>query len=163
MKVYFATDHAAFELKNKLAEFVRDELGHEVHDCGATVLNQNDDYPEIIASAAHQLSADVLSGHDSRAIVLGASGQGEAMVANRFPGVRCALYYGGTGKQNDASGNSLDMIASTRAHNDANALSLAGRFLTIDQAKEAVRQFLSTPFSNEERHIRRITQIEKIN
>ena len=162
MKVYFAADHAAFDLKNQLMSFVHDELGMETEDCGAMSLDPNDDYPAIIASAASKLSVDALAGIDSRAIVAGGSGQGEAMVANRFPGVRCALYYGGAGAQIDASGNTFDMIASTRAHNDANALSLGGRFLSVQEAKDAVGRFLSAPFSDEDRHVRRIKQIEQI-
>src|SRR3989344_6650134 len=93
MKVYFAADHAGFEIKNALVEYARG-LGYEVEDCGAFVNDPADDYPGIIASAARKLSADVAAGKDSRAVVAGASGQGEAMVANRFKGVRCALYYG---------------------------------------------------------------------
>jgi ribose 5-phosphate isomerase B len=163
MKVYFAADHAGFETKNQLLAFVRDELGREAEDCGALSFDANDDYPAIIASAAQKLAADVAAGKDSRAIIGGASGQGEAMVANRFKGVRCALYYGTASKeQTDLSGKNLDMIASARQHNDANALSLGFRFLSIDEAKEAVRTFLSTPFSDEERHARRIKQIDEV-
>lgn len=163
MKVYFASDHAGFETKNLLVAFVRDELGAEVEDCGALSFDANDDYPTIIAGAAQKLAADVAAGKDSRAIIGGASGQGEAMVANRFKGVRCALYYGSAGKeQTDLSGKDLDMIASARQHNNANALSLGFRFLSADEAKEAVRIFLSTPFSDEERHARRIKQIDEV-
>lgn len=163
MKVYFASDHAGFETKNKLLAFVRDELGCDVEDCGALQLDANDDYPAIIANAAGKLSADALAGKDSRAIVGGASGQGEAIVANRFKGVRCALYYGKAEKdQTDLSGKSLDMIRSTREHNNANALSLGFRFLSLQEGKEAVREFLSTPFSSEERHARRIGQIDTV-
>jgi ribose 5-phosphate isomerase B len=163
MKVYFAADHAGFEIKNQLLAFVQGELGHEVEDCGAFSLDKHDDYPAIIACAAKKLSADALAGKDSRAIVAGASGQGEAMVANRFRGVRCALYYGqASTRQTDMSGRSLDIITSVREHNNANALSLGLRFLGFDEAREAVRAFLSTPFSGEERHVRRVKQIDKM-
>lgn len=163
MKVYFAADHAGFELKNELLNFVRDDLRFEAEDCGAFSFEPQDDYPELIAGAARKLSADVQTGKDSRAIIAGASGQGEAMVANRFPGVRCALYYGKAGReQTDMSGKQLDMLASTRQHNDANALSLGLRFLTLDEAKEAVRAWLTTPFSGEERHARRIRKIDEV-
>ncbi len=162
MKIYFAADHAGFEIKNALVEYVRG-LGYEVEDCGALISDPADDYPEIIARAARKLSADVQLGIQSRAIIAGASGQGEAMVANRFTGVRCALYYGASGgEQTDMSGKQLDMLASTREHNDANALSLGLRFLTLEEAKSAVQQWLSTPFSDEERHFRRIKQIDEI-
>ena len=163
MKIYFGADHAGFELKNKLIAFVRDELQHEAEDCGALSYDINDDYPAIIAAAARKLSEDAAKGLDSRAIVLGASGQGEAMVANRFKGVRCALYYGRPSKeQTDATGNELDIVASTRVHNNANALSLGGRFLSDDEAKETVRRWLSAPFTNEGRHVRRVAQIDEV-
>lgn len=163
MKVYFASDHAGFETKNKLLKYVREELKYEVEDCGAFTYDSNDDYPGIIASAITRLSVDVAAGRESRAIVAGASGQGEAIVANRFPGVRCALYYGDPGShQVDKSGKELDIIAGSREHNDANALSLGLRFLTCDQAKDAVALWLKTSFSGEARHVRRIAQIERL-
>src|SRR3989338_4572005 len=138
MRVYFAADHGGFEIKNQLLAFVRDELKHEVEDCGATTYDANDDYPMIIASAALKLSADSLAGRDNRAIIAGASGQGEAMVANRFKGVRCAVYYG-------------------------NALRLGLRFLSLEEAKEAVKHWLALPHTGEERHARRIKQIDEVN
>ncbi|MDO8576458.1 MAG: RpiB/LacA/LacB family sugar-phosphate isomerase [bacterium] len=160
MKVYFASDHAGFETKNALVEYVR-SLGYEVEDCGAHTFDKEDDYPAIIASAAQKLSEDVRRGVDSRAIVAGASGQGEAMVANRFTGVRCALYYGNPGvEQVDAGGKKLDILSSTREHNDANALSLGLRFLSLEQAKDAVKKWLEKPFSGEERHVRRIRAVD---
>jgi ribose 5-phosphate isomerase B len=163
MKVYFASDHAGFETKNRLVDYVRDQLGHEVEDCGALVDDPEDDYPEIIAIAARKLSEDVAAGRDSRAIVAGASGQGEAIVANRFKGVRCALYYGDPGhEQIDASGRRLDILASTREHNNANALSLGLRFLSLDQAKDAITRWLAAPFPGEVRHARRIAQIDQV-
>jgi len=162
-KVYFAADHAGFEMKNQLLSFVRDELKMQVEDCGAFVEDPADDYPMIIAEAAKKLAADVAAGLDSRAIVAGASGQGEAIVANRFHGVRCALYYGKAGReQKDMSGKTLDMLSSTREHNNANALSLGLRFLTLEEAKDAVREWLSVDFSGEERHARRIRQIDEV-
>ncbi|MDO8576522.1 MAG: RpiB/LacA/LacB family sugar-phosphate isomerase [bacterium] len=170
MKVYFASDHAGFETKNALVEYVR-SLGYEVEDCGAHTFDKDDDYPGIIASAAQKLSEDVRRGMDSRAIVAGASGQGEAMVANRFTGVRCALYYGPATalasdgqwtpvEQTDMSGKTLDILSSTREHNDANALSLGLRFLTLEQAKDTVKKWLAVPFPGEERHSRRIRAID---
>ena len=163
MKVYFAADHAGFELKNKLAAFVRDALKHDVEDCGAYSVDVNDDYPAIIANAAKKLSQDVAAGLDNRAIVLGASGQGEAMVANRFRGVRCALYYGMPRRtQTDSLGNELDMLASTRIHNNANMLSLGAKFLSDDDAKDAAQQWLAAPFTNEARHVRRVIQIDEV-
>lgn len=163
MKVYLASDHAGFDTKNQLVAYVRDQLGYEVEDCGAFVDDPQDDYPGIIAGAARRLSEDVTAGKNSRAIVAGASGQGEAIVANRFKGVRCALYYGDPGsEQVDASGKHLDILASTREHNNANALSLGLRFLTLDQAKDAVSRWLAAPFPGEARHARRISQIDQV-
>ncbi|MEK7480069.1 MAG: RpiB/LacA/LacB family sugar-phosphate isomerase, partial [Patescibacteria group bacterium] len=122
-----------------------------------------DDYPVFISSAARKLSEDVARGVESRAIVIGASGQGEAIVANRFKGVRCVLYYGeATRRQTDMSGRKLDMLASARMHNNANALSLGARFLSIDEAKAALARWLSTAFSGETRHSRRIKQIDDL-
>ncbi|QQG37855.1 MAG: RpiB/LacA/LacB family sugar-phosphate isomerase [Candidatus Kaiserbacteria bacterium] len=161
MKIYFAADHAGFELKNALIEYVR-TLGHEAEDCGAFAFDKDDDYPHFIAAAAKKLSDDARSGVESRAIVLGASGQGEAIVANRFRGVRCALYYGAAGVQKDAGGTSLDMIASTREHNDSNALSLGARFIRESEAKEVVAAWLDRAFPGEERHVRRIKQIDSL-
>src|SRR3989338_8810113 len=163
MRVYFAADHGGFEIKNQLLAFVRDELGHEVEDCGASTYDANDDYPMIIAHAARKLSADSLAGRDSCAIIAGASGQGEAMVANRFKGVRCALYYGKANReQTDMSGKQLDMLASSRQHNHANALSLGLRFLSLEEAKDAVTGGLTSPFSEEERHVRRVKNIDEV-
>ena len=163
MRIYFAADHAGFELKNQLLSYVR-TLGHEPEDCGAHTFDVTDDYPPLIALAARKLSLDVGSGVESRAVVIGASGQGEAMVANRFKGVRSALYYGAPSKkQTDAAGKELDMLESSRRHNNANALSLGARFLSEHEAQETVRKWLETPFSNEERHARRVRQIDEQN
>lgn len=161
MKIYLASDHAGFELKNEIALFLRAD-GHEVEDCGAHEYDKDDDYPEIIARAATKLSGDAKSGIDSRAIVIGASGQGEAMVANRFKGVRCSLYYGAAGSQKDAGGKVLDIIAGAREHNDANALSIGARFLSAADARAVVERWLATPFSAEARHARRIQAIDQI-
>ncbi len=147
MKIYFGTDHAGFELKNLLLAFVRDELGYEVVDCGAYEYNGEDDYPEFIRNAALKVAHDTSGG---RGIVLGGSGNGEVMVANKVSGVRAAHYHGGN----------LDIVRLAREHNDANILSLGGRFMEEEEAKEAVRIFLTTEFSNDERHVRRISHIE---
>lgn len=146
MKIYFATDHAGFELKEKIIAYVQ-TLGHEVVDCGALELNPGDDYPEFIRPASHAVSQ---SPHDTRAIIFGGSGQGEAMTANRFSNVRATVFYGG----------SLDIIRLSREHNDANVLSIGARFVSVADAQEAVALWLSTPFQEEERHVRRIAQID---
>ncbi len=162
MKVYLAADHAGFELKQQLLSFIQ-LLGHDAEDCGALALDEADDYPAIIASAARKLSADVASGIESRAVLIGASGQGEAMVANRFSGVRCALYYGPASvEQTDTDGKKLTMLISVREHNDANALALGARFISPEDAKAAVQTWLAALFSGDERHARRIREIDEV-
>ena len=148
MKILFATDHAGFELKQKLVPFVR-ELGYEVEDMGAHELVQGDNYPELIAPLALRIAEkpDALKG-----IILGGSGEGEAIVANRFPEVRATVYYG----------KELEIVRLGREHNDTNVLSLGARFLNETQAKEAVQLWLQTPFSEDERHERRIEMIDSI-
>jgi ribose 5-phosphate isomerase B len=147
MKIYIGTDHAGFELKQKLVPFL-ESLGHEAVDFGAQEYNENDDYPDFIAPVAKAVSEDA----SARGIILGGSGQGEAMTANKFPHVRAAVYYGGT----------LDIVRLSREHNDANILSLGARFLSKDEAKSAVELWLNTPFSGEERHKRRIEKLEAV-
>ncbi len=156
MKIYFAADHAGFDLKNVLMNYVRGELGHDVEDCGAFEKDPNDDYPDIIAGACRMIVRDIHEGIECRGIILGASGQGEAMAANRFNEVRAAVYYGPTGMQTDNGGLSLDMLASIRGHNDSNVLSLGARFLSENDAKRAVKAWLEAPFTGDERHVRRI-------
>ncbi len=145
MKIFFASDHAGFELKQQLLAFVRDELSFEVEDCGAFSYDENDDYPDFVEVAARNVNPNP----GSRAVVLGGSGQGEAIAANRIPGVRAALYYGGP----------KEILTLSREHNDANVLSLGARFLDEAEAKEAVRTWLSTEFGGEERHTRRIEKL----
>jgi ribose 5-phosphate isomerase B len=158
MKVYFATDHAGFDLKEELVEYVRDELGHDVVDLGAETKDPKDDYPSFMKLAAESVAGD----GNARGIILGASGQGEAMVANRFPGVRAAVYYGPVkNTQTDEGGIDLDIISSTRKHNDANMLSIGARYVDSKEAKRAIKLWLETEFSSDERHIRRIGQIEE--
>ena len=162
MRIYIAADHAGYELKQVLLDHLK-ELGHEVEDCGAFEMDSADDYPDVVSAAARSLSNGVAEGLDCKAIVIGASGQGEAMVANRFKGVRCALYYGPTAHtQRDMAGKKLDMLASSREHNNANALSLGARFLDTEAAKKAVEVWLKTGFSGEERHVRRIEKIDSL-
>ena len=148
MRIYFASDHAGFELKGKLVNFVR-ELGYEVNDLGPSTFNPEDDYPIYIARAAEMVSENP---DNARGIIIGASGQGEDMVADKFPNVRSAEYYGGE----------LEIVELSREHNNANILSLAARFLSENEAKEAVKLWLETPFSEEERHKRRLEEIEKL-
>jgi ribose 5-phosphate isomerase B len=148
MKVFLGSDHAGYELKEMLKKELS-SLGLEVFDKGASALDPADDYPNFIAPVAREVSQDPKG---SRGIILGGTGEGEAMVANRFSGVRATVYYGGP----------REIITLSRQHNNANVLSLGARFLSTEEAKEAVRLWLNTPFSNDERHIRRLEELEHI-
>ncbi len=152
-KVYIGTDHAGFKLKEELIPFIK-SLGYEVHDCGATKFEDGDDYPDYISIVAKAVG---LNPEHNIGIVLGGSGQGEAIVANRYPNVRAIVFYG-----NPGIFSKDEIITLGRLHNDSNVLSLGARFLKLSEAKKAVKLWLGTAFSNEERHIRRIKKIEKI-
>lgn len=157
LKIFIAADHAGFALKEALKASIA-LLGYEVEDMGAFTLDPTDDYVPFVRAAAEKVAEDP---ENRRAIVIGGSGQGEAIVANRVKGVRCVLYYGPPPRmQTDMEGKELDMIASTRMHNDANALSLGARFISGEEAKDAVTKWLEIPFSNAERHQRRIKEID---
>jgi len=145
MKIYIGSDHAGFELKGKLITFLK-ELGHEVEDKGAFKFDPNDDYPDFVRPVAEEISKNP----KARGIVLGGSGEGEAMLTDRYRGVRTAVWYGG----------SKEIIKLSREHNDANILSIGARFVTETEAKLAVEEWLETPFSKEERHSRRIHKID---
>jgi ribose 5-phosphate isomerase B len=155
--VLIGADHAGFELKKKLIDFLRAE-GHTVLDMGAEKLVEGDDYPEILAPLAMRIATDP---EKYLGIVIGGSGTGEAIVCNRFPGVRALVYYGG-GYIDERSWSSLDIVKVAREHNNANVLSLGARFVTDEEAIAAAKLFLSTNFSGEERHERRIAQIDEI-
>ena len=148
MKIIVASDHAGFELKNKVKEFVISE-GFDVEDMGASTFVQDDNYPEIMVPVAMRVLNDP---ENTKAIIFGKSGQGEAMVSNRFPGIRAVVYYG----------KNLEIIRLSRQHNDANILSIGAAFVEEEEAKEAVRLWISTPFSKDERHVRRIEQMDNI-
>ncbi len=141
MKIHIATDHAGFEMK----EFLKTELasmGHSVTDHGAYKLDELDDYPEFVTPCALAVSQDDMS----MGIVLGGSGQGEAMCANRVHGIYAGVYYGG----------STEVVELFRQHNNANIISLAARYLTNEEAIAAIKVFLETNFTHEERHMRRL-------
>src|SRR3990167_3739650 len=160
MTVYLAADHGGFQLNESLKPFI-ESLGYTVIDCGAFTYDKNDDYPVFIQAAARKVGADVEKGIDSRAVIIGGSGQGEAFAANRIKGVRAVVYYGEPArKQTDADGKEIDMITSTRDHNDSNILSLGGRFITEEEVKSAVERWLAAPFSGNERHSRRHMMID---
>ena len=139
MRVYLGSDHAGFTLKARLIARMT-ELGHEPVDCGPTELRDSDDYPPYCLLVATLVVAD--SG--SLGIVIGGSGNGEAIAANKVHGVRCALAF------------SVETAQLGREHNDANVLSLGARMYDEDTAVSFAEAFIATPFSGAERHVRRI-------
>ncbi|MEX0916742.1 MAG: RpiB/LacA/LacB family sugar-phosphate isomerase [Candidatus Spechtbacterales bacterium] len=157
MKLYIGTDHAGYELKESLKRWLLD-LGHEVEDMGAYSFDPEDDYNEPIVRvarnvAANEESAPAVGGAPQQAvagIILGGSGQGEAIQANRIKGARATVFYGGD----------LEVIRLSRQHNNSNILSLGARFLSEGSARDAVRVWLETPFSDEPRHKRRNDKID---
>ncbi|MDO8593517.1 MAG: RpiB/LacA/LacB family sugar-phosphate isomerase [bacterium] len=159
MKVFIAADHAGFTLKNALAEHIR-TLGYEVEDLGAFAQNPDDDYPDFMMPLAERVAAEP----DSRGIFASGSGQGEAMCANRMKGVRAAVFYGprrvtvALDIDGGHSEDGFDAVRLPRRHNDANVLSIGARFVSGNEADEAVRIFLETPFSDSPRHARRLAK-----
>lgn len=145
MKIYLGTDHAGFELKEKIKSYLMTQ-NFEVEDCGAFEFDKNDDYPDFISKAAQKTSED----SQSFGIVFGKSGAGECIVANKIKNIRAIL------------GFSTENVKLAREHNDANVLSLGSGFIEEEMAKELVVIFLQTLFTNEERHIRRINKIKEI-
>ena len=147
--IYLAGDHRGYELKEKIKRWLT-EWKHEFEDLGPFEYDPNDDYPDFVYRAAEKVSANP---EQDVAIVMGNSGQGEAMVANKYHGVRAAVYYGG---------KLPEMVKLTKEHNHANVLSLAATFVSEDEAKDMIRIWLTTPFTFEERHVRRLKEIQQI-
>lgn len=147
MTVYLASDHAGLKLKEKIKKFLRKE-GYKSQDFGAYSFDKDDDYPDFISKVAGAVSKDP----QSRGIILGGSGEGEAIVANKFTNVRAAVFYGGN----------LEIVRLSREHNDANILSLGARFVQNEEALKVVKLWLETSFSKQERHTRRIEKIKRI-
>ena len=158
LTIILAADHAGFELKESVRLFLQ-EKGYKIEDVGAFEYKEGDDYPEYMAKAARKIAANI-SG-ELKAILFGGSGQGEAMVVNRFPGVRAAVWYGNSGGASKNGSTAIsDIVKLSREHNDANILSIGARFVNEDETKKAVELWLGTPFSGEENHKRRIAQID---
>ena len=155
--IYIAADHAGFYLKKQLIQYL--ELkGYQVEDMGAFEMDEVDDYPDFIIPCAQKVSSDT----GSVGIVIGGSGQGEAIAANKVKGIRAAVYYGGpsthsTNSVQASSGSSIPRLA--KEHNNANILSLGARFMSADDAKKAVTLFLETEFEGG-RHKKRLGKIE---
>jgi ribose 5-phosphate isomerase B len=142
MRVHLGTDHAGLELKQHLIDWL-EASGHEPVDHGAFVHDDQDDYPVFCLRAAAAVAGD----HGSLGVVIGGSGNGEQIAANKVKGVRAALVW------------NLETAELARRHNDANVISVGGRMHTVDEMTRFVELFLATPFSGEERHVRRIAMI----
>lgn len=143
--IYFGADHGGYELKEVIKQFLA-ENNLTFEDLGADNLNPQDDYPDFIIPVAQK----VASNPNSLGIILGRSGNGEAIAANKVKGVRAAVCL------------NEQMAKKSKEHNNANVLSLGADYISMDEAKNIVKVFLDTPFSNEERHVRRIEKIKKL-
>ncbi len=148
MQIYLASDHAGFELKSHLLKFI-EGLGHTVIDKGPFTYDERDDYPDFVKPVAEEV---LKNPEGVRGIVLGKTGEGEAIAVNRYKGIRAAIYYGGN----------LDVVRLSREHNDSNILSLGAGFLSPEEAELAVKLWLETPFSGAERHARRIAKLDEL-
>jgi ribose 5-phosphate isomerase B len=144
MRVYLGSDHAGYELKQHLVQWLT-SAGHEPVDCGPHVYDAVDDYPPFVLRAAERAAADP----DALGIVIGGSGNGEAIAANKVKGVRAALAW------------STETAELGREHNNANVISIGARMHTLDEATKFVEVFVGTPFSEDPRHIRRIDMISE--
>lgn len=159
MKIYFAADHAGYNLKNALLEHVR-TLGYDTLDLGAHELNSADDYPDYALLLARQVAAE----EGSLGILACGTGEGEAMAANRVSGIRASVFYGprratvALNIEGDHSKDGFDIVRLARKHNNANVLAIGARFVSPTEADEAVRIFLETPFSDDPRHARRLAK-----
>jgi len=144
MKIHIATDHAGLDLKNIIRDYLISK-GHEVTDHGAHEYDALDDYPDYIFPCAKAVASDL----ESRGIILGGSGQGEAMAANRVKGVRAAVFCNGP----------VEIVKLSREHNNANILSLGARFMTEDEIYGVIEIWLDEPFEGG-RHQRRIDKLD---
>jgi ribose 5-phosphate isomerase B len=154
MKLYFAGDHAGFEMKGQLMEFVR-SLGHDVEDLGPLEPKPGDDYSDYVIPLAKRVAVSTRSDLvETRGIVVAGSGQGEIIAMNRVKGARAALLAPGP--------QMLPLIQASRDHNDSNILSIGARFCTLNEAREGIKVWLETPFSNAERHIRRLKKNDEL-
>jgi ribose 5-phosphate isomerase B len=146
MRVHLGSDHAGLELKDHLMSWLVD-AGYEPVDHGPFVHDALDDYPAFCLRAAEGAAGDRAEGLDSLGVVIGGSGNGEQMAANKVEGIRCALVW------------SEETAALAREHNDANVVSVGGRMHPVEDMVRFVEVFLTTAFSGDERHVRRIGQL----
>ena len=142
MRIHIGSDHAGLELKTALVQYLQSN-GHSVTDHGPHAFDALDDYPDFCIPAAIATVAD----NGSLGIVLGGSGNGEQIAANKVKGVRAALAW------------SIETAILAREHNNANVVAIGGRMHSVDECKAIIDTFIETPFSNDERHIRRINKI----
>lgn len=163
MRIALAADHTGFEDLAQIKALLG-QLGHTCVDYGPTELDPADDYPDFVFKAAQA----VASGECQRGIIIGGSGQGEAMAANRVKGVRCAVLYGlnrpikPIDAEGDVSDNLYEIVVLSRQHNDSNMLSLAARFLNLGEMERAIDVWLDTEFSNAEHHSRRNQKLDQL-
>lgn len=143
--IFLASDHAGFALKEKIKKYL-DKKKILFEDCGAFRFNENDDYPDFIIPCAERVAKT----KNSLGIILGGSGQGEAIVANKIKGIRAVVYYGKNKK----------ILKLSKEHNNANVLSLGARFLSEKEVLSAIEIWLKAKFSNAQRHKRRLRKIE---
>ena len=146
MRVHLGSDHAGLDLKNHLVAWLS-EHGYEPVDHGPFVYDALDDYPVFCLRAAEGVAKARAAGGDDLGVVIGGSGNGEQMAANKVEGIRCALVW------------SEDTAKLAREHNDAQMVSVGGRMHSLDDMTRFVELFLAEPFSGDERHVRRIAQI----
>lgn len=157
MKIAIGADHAGFKLKEEVKLWLEEE-GHTVFDYGASLENPGDDYPDFVVPTARA----VAMGEVERAIVFGSSGQGEGIAANRLKGVRALVYYGPEDPlfETHKAGVQKDLITVSREDNDSNVLAIGASFMPLPEAKEVIARWLKTPFTGEERHVRRINKLD---
>jgi ribose 5-phosphate isomerase B len=148
MRVHIATDHAGLELSHHLIEHLGGK-GYDVVDHGPTAYDAEDDYPSFCIHAALAVVADQAAGAEALGIVLGGSGNGEQIAANKVKGIRAALAW------------NLETAKLAREHNDANVVAVGGRQHSVEEATAIIEAFLAEPFSNAERHVRRIGKIAR--
>ncbi len=162
MKLALSTDHTGLKLLGQLQQYLESQ-GHECVNYGPKGFQPDDDYPDFIFPAAQAVASDECEA----GIIMGGSGQGEAMAANRVVGVRCAVYYGPARPVGavDAEGqparDEFEVLRLSREHNSANMLSLAARFLNQSEIEKAVKIWLETQFGGVERHQRRIDKLDR--
>jgi len=161
MKIYLGSDHVGYKFKEELKTYLSEVfLDDEIVDKGPFTWNTDDDYPDFITPVATAVAED----GDSFGIILGGTGQGEAMCANRVRGARAIVFYGEELPESEVdirgrkSIDTFEIVKLGREHNDANILSIGVRFVSLDEAKFAIELFLKTEFSKDERHTRRINK-----